>query len=154
MKSKAVTTPLGLMYGRDAIYVDQVHYQYDRRKLLLEGSLNGELGSESDTEKFVPYQLTFEGVYYFRATELDLHFALDDMEDSENMEGPIEHSNWVEYTDSPLLRSAREEGKPELQEMRHFVLYTYDDVFKIGCRSYTLKLHTDLNSQSNESYTL
>ncbi len=131
----AVHTPLGYLYGRDAIYVDKVDYELNDRKVTLTGEFNGALGSESKSDDFIGYTLRFEGVYYFKATELDLHGDYLPT-------GPVDiKSDWLEYRQSALLEQAQKKGKASLKELRHFVLFTYDDVFEIGCRSYELELH-------------
>lgn len=38
---KAVQTPIGVLYGRDAIYLDHVHMNYSKKELILKGEING-----------------------------------------------------------------------------------------------------------------
>ncbi|MFD1888561.1 hypothetical protein [Paenibacillus wenxiniae] len=132
---EAVNTPLGHLYGRDAIYVDKLDYELNHRQVTLTGEFNGGLASESESDDFVKYTLCFEGVYYFKATELDLH-------GDHLPTGKTDiKSDWLEYRQSPLLERAKQKGKRELKELRHFILFTYDDVFEIACQSYQLELH-------------
>jgi hypothetical protein len=132
---EAVITPLGYLYGRDAIYVDKLDYKLGRGHVTLAGEFNGALASESESDDFVMYTLHFEGVYYFSKVELDLH-------GDQPPTGKTDiKSDWLEYRQSPLLERARQKGKQELKELRHFILFTYDDVFEIACQHYELQLH-------------
>ncbi len=133
----AVRTPLGYMYGRDAIYVDKLDYELERRTVTLTGEFNGALGSDAKSDDFIMYTLRLEGVYYFNVVELDLYG--DDVQSVQSQSAYP--SNWLEYRHSTLLDNARQQGKAELQRLRHFILFTYDDVFEIVCRMYTLELH-------------
>lgn len=127
-----VITPLGYLYGRDAIYVDKLYYGLGRR-MTLAGEFNGALASKSESDDFVMYTLRFEGVFYFNMVELDLYS--DQLPPGQS---DIK-SNWLEYRQSPLLERAQQ--NQELKELRHFILFTYDDVFEIACQRYELELH-------------
>ncbi|WPP40011.1 hypothetical protein SK066_15475 [Paenibacillus hunanensis] len=134
---EAVSTPLGYVYGRDAVYVDRLDYELERRHVTLVGEFNGTLASKSESDDFVKYTLCFEGVYYFNAMELDLHGDYLPIGKTDIK------SDWLEYRQSPLLERAKQKAKRELKELRHFILFTYDNVFEIACQNYTLELHVD-----------
>lgn len=134
----AVHTPLGLVYGRDAIYVDKLDYHLDQRELIIQGELNGSLCSESTSDDFIPYRLICSGVYFFQTTELDLY-------DERQLSSLSVRSDWVEYTSSSLLNGASKSAKPALKNLRHFILLTYDDVFEIGCTAYKMEIGASMN---------
>ncbi|WP_157259804.1 hypothetical protein [Paenibacillus sp. OSY-SE] len=53
---KPVETELGFISGRDAIYVYDIHYDYNRRTVTLQGEFNGLLCSDISSEEFIAYE--------------------------------------------------------------------------------------------------
>ncbi|MBP1175679.1 hypothetical protein JOE49_002931 [Paenibacillus sp. PvR133] len=126
---KAVQTPIGALYGRDAIYLDHVHMNYSKKELVLKGEINGGLAVEA-TDGFVPYELIFTEVYYFNMIELDVALHLSDREYTQG-------SSFDELTDTPLLATiASARGK----NLKHLMLKTYDDIVEIACGDYKMTI--------------
>ena len=124
---KAVQTPIGALYGRDAIYLDHVHMNYSKKELVLKGEINGGLAAEA-ADGFVPYELIFTEVYYFNMIELDVALHLSEREYTQG-------SSFDELTDTPLLATiASARGK----NLKHFMLKTYDDIVEIACGDYKM----------------
>ena len=107
-KATAVNTCLGVLKGRDCIYLDQVK-QDALNNLTFTGDINGHLISQCRDEKdWFPYTLTFRRVLTHFACELDTY---------ENMALPVR-----EDFDKGIYR--------------HYRLFTYDDVYNIIAVSY------------------
>jgi hypothetical protein len=125
---KPVTTCIGELHGRDAIYLEAV--LYDGHNLSIRGECNGELASNAQ-EAWVPYLLTFKNVMAFRAIELDSWL------ENHCDEAPDTSSFW-EVIDSIWREQLR--GKVGAT-FRHFGLQTYDDVFDVVCADYEFIAH-------------
>jgi hypothetical protein len=66
---RPIETKIGILSGRDAIYLDS--FEYELQGLLrLSGEFNEKLASRP-VDKFVKYVLTFKNVLAFKVIELD-----------------------------------------------------------------------------------
>ena len=95
-KTTAVNTCLGVLKGRDCIYLDQVK-QDDLNNLTFMGDINGHLISQHRDEKdWFPYTLTFRRVLTHFACELDTY---ENLAGTEHLDGSsfdlIENSSWL-----------------------------------------------------------
>lgn len=125
-----IETSVGIIRGRDAIYLDQVFFDKTRQSIELCGEINGRLCSKNDADlEWIKYSLTFSGILFFTMTELD--FA-----------EPIAPSSFIEIKDSSVIQQMRkaDSAKKLTSSHKHFQLQTYDDVFEIVCRSFELKI--------------
>ncbi|MCE5170832.1 hypothetical protein LQV63_16130 [Paenibacillus profundus] len=127
---KPVETELGFISGRDAIYVYDIHYDYNRRTVTLQGEFNGLLCSDISSEEFIAYEMIFEDVYVFKSIELDVCLELMDTEE-------VTYCSIGEYTESDLLETIK---KARNVHLKHYVIQTYDDVFVIACKHLKLTL--------------
>ena len=123
-KATAVNTCLGVLKGRDCIYLDQVK-QDALNNLTFTGDINGHLISQCRDEKdWFPYTLTFRQVLAYFTCELDTY---ENMAGTEYLDGSsfdlIEDSTWLK---SLPVREDFDKGI-----YRHYRLFTYDDVYKI-----------------------
>lgn len=127
---KAIETELGQIHGRDAIFLDDIQFNYQKNEVELIGEINGLLCSASDDDGFIGYELLFKKVYYFNMVELDV---------SEQMFGDLfnESSSFGEILNSKILRDIKNARGLELKQ---YVIYTYDDVFVIACQEFELRL--------------
>ena len=128
-KATAVNTCLGVLKGRDCIYLDQVK-QDGLNNLTFTGDINGHLVSQHRDEKdWFPYTLTFRRVLAYFSCELDTY---------KNMAGTeyIAGSSFDLIEDSTWLKSlpVREDFDKDIY--RHYRLFTYDDVYNIIAVSY------------------
>ena len=128
-KATAVNTCLGVLMGRDCIYLDQVR-QDALNNLTFTGDINGHLISQHRGEKdWFPYTLTFRRVLAYFACELDIY---------ENLAGTghLGDSSFDLIEDSTWLKSlpVREDFDKSLYQ--HYRLFTYDDVYHIIAVSY------------------
>lgn len=126
MKRVPVETEFGYLFGRDAIFLDEVIY--DCRNLTLKGEFNGILCSKKQNS-YITYEIEFKGVYYFRSIELDVSITLDNKYWHEG-------TNFDEILDSDVLKAI---SKARNLKLRHFLFLTYDDVFEIACQEFVLK---------------
>lgn len=95
-KATAVNTCLGVLKGRDCIYLDQVK-QDGLNNLTFTGDINGHLVSQHRDEKdWFPYTLTFRRVLAYFSCELDTY---KNMAGTEYIAGSsfdlIEDSTWL-----------------------------------------------------------
>lgn len=118
-----VETSVGFLRGRDAVYLDALHY--DGSTLLLQGECNGRLASNTSA-RWIGYALTFTGVLAFQVVELD------SWEHRCSQPVLMESSFW-EVIDSKW--KARLGGKAQPVH-RHIVIQTYDDVVEVICASF------------------
>ena len=108
-KATAVNTCLGVLKGRDCIYLDQVK-QDTLNNLTFTGDINGHLVSQHRDEKdWFPYTLTFRQVLAYFTCELDTY---ENLAGTEYLDGSsfdlIEDSTWLKSLpvreDTTLLR--------------------------------------------------
>ena len=128
-KATAVKTCLGVLKGRDCIYLDQVKRD-GLNNLTFTGDINGHLISQHRDEKdWFPYTLTFRRVLVYFACELDTYETLTE---TKHLDGSsldlIEDSSWLQ---SLPVREDFDKGI-----YRHYQLFTYDDVYNIIAVSY------------------
>ncbi|MDG0876211.1 hypothetical protein L5D93_28885 [Paenibacillus thiaminolyticus] len=129
-KIKAIKTELGEIHGRDAIFLDDIQFNYLKNEVKLIGEVNGLLCTESDDDEFIGYELLFKKVYYFHMVELDVSLQMFD-----NLYN--ESSSFGELYNTKILRDIKNARDLELKQ---YVIYTYDDVFVIACQEFELRL--------------
>ena len=128
-KTTAVNTCLGVLKGRDCIYLDQVKLD-GLDNLTFTGDINGHLISQHRDEKdWFPYTLTFRRVLTHFACELDTY---ENLAGTEHLDGSsfdlIENSSW--------LKSLPVREDFDKSVYRHYRLFTYDVVYNIIAVSY------------------
>ena len=61
-----IETEVGIISGKDAIYLDEIKYDYSKQSVNFIGELNSGLCSKTnDKDEFLKYSLTFFVVLYF-----------------------------------------------------------------------------------------
>ena len=128
-KATVVHTCLGVLNGRDCIYLDQMKRD-DRDNLIFTGDINGHLVSQHrDEKRWFPYTLTFQRVLAYFACELDTY---------ENLAGTghLDGSSFDLIEDSSWLKSLPVREDFDKGIYRHYRLLTYDDVYNIIAVSY------------------
>ena len=128
-KTTAVNTCLGVLKGRDCIYLNQVKRD-SLGNLTFTGDINGHLISQHRDEKdWFPYTITFRQVLAYFTCELDTY---ENLAGTECLDGSsfdlIENSNWLKSL------PVREDFHKDIY--RHYRLFTYDDVYNIIAVSY------------------
>ncbi len=125
-----IETVAGVIYGRDAIFLDDVHFDYQKNIIELRGELNSHLCSKykDDEDSFISYSLTFSGVVAFAMTELDFKDYGSSSFDR------VVNSRWLDE-----MRRKDPSAKVK-SNLEHYLVFTYDDVFDVVCETYELKI--------------
>lgn len=130
--SKLIETEIGVLWGRDCVYLDHTS-KANAGTLLLRGTINCRIvrnylpppGWEQAED--LPFELLFHNVLGFQMLELDAWGTQN--EDlsalSESCFEEVENSMWLKRLHDKLER------------LRHLRLATYDDVFDVLCETYT-----------------
>ena len=135
-----IETVAGEISGRDAIFLDDVRFDYQKKTVELRGELNSTLCSKykDDEDSFIKYSLTFSGVLAFAMTELDFKdYGVSSFD-------RVVNSKWLNGMRGKDLSA---KVKPNLE---HYLVFTYDDVFDIVCESYELKI---LEAEEKQKHT-
>lgn len=138
MKAVVLDTPVGILCGRDCIYLDSAE-QNELRQLMIQGELNSRLiGINRDKPlkniEFIPYLLTFERVIAMTSCELDTH------ENAVKRDDEAEWASFMEIQDSPWLNQLPIRNDIDRSIYRHFRVYTYDVVFDVFAASFTWQI--------------
>ena len=129
-ETQPIETAIGIIDGRDSIYLDAIAYDYSQHTITFSGEINTRLCSASPyTTRWLPYSLTFQAIIGLRQTEEDFYA------------GPYDSSFFV-VTVSPWFDEMRQQDHSGKLGSRHqhFVLATYDDVFDVIAESFALNL--------------
>ncbi len=121
-----IDTELGILSGRDCIYLDKVDLTNGTNTLKLSGEINGNLCSQKRSGLFIPYQFTFSGVLALKMIELDSWDFL-----SESSFDEIKKSTWLKKLD----------GKVNPSEHKHYIIQTYDEVFEVICNKFKFEIN-------------
>lgn len=128
-----IVTDLGVLRGRDCIYLNFVE-QDDIDNMTLSGDINGALVDIHEEEKeWFPYQLMFRGVLACFFCELDTYEDLVGTEDFKDS-----CFNWIE--DSVWLQSLPIRQDFEKSKYTHYCVFTYDIVYHIIAVAYQLEI--------------
>ena len=137
MKFKAIDTPVGIVAGRNAIYLDSIDYNYDARTVSFSGQFDAGLcrGYKGD-KAWIDYTISYRSVIYFRQVELD-HYSPDTLNEIT--------SSIDENTGSELLAALKEieKGNKISPDHKHYLLATYDDIFDVVARDIKIELKMD-----------
>ena len=130
--SEPIETDVGIISGRDAIFLDALKYEISNHSVNFKGELNSNLCSKADkNSENKKYRLEFRNVLYFEAIELDFFSP-----------NPEYKSSFDEIDHSLKLQSMRTEDHSAkvTPAHKHYRLATYDDVFEIIASDYTLEI--------------
>lgn len=148
-KQQPYSTQVGEIYGKDAIFLNNVIYR--NSTLVLQGSFDGDACSKGKKGSWMNFEMTFSDVMYFDVKELDLIDLDDDTY-------PI--SNFDEISNSNLITDFKKiEDKKMTDNFKHFAISTYDDVFTVVCKDLKIELgrikpkdnEIDLNTKIKQS---
>ena len=122
-----IETSLGILKGRDCIYLDKV-YKKDR-SYLFEGEINGRL-LNNGKDSFIKYKLEFKNVISMFTCELDSYDAINT--------NSVYSFEIIE--DSKYLKKLSADKKFDSKAFKHFRFKTYDDIFDIIAKDYALEI--------------
>lgn len=130
-KAVPIITEVGKIWGRDAIFLDEVNV-INESTFELTGEFNGALCSnlkDSDDRK---YRITFKGVHLFKMIELDF-----DESENESSFDIIENSKQI----LQMINDDKTKHIGKIDDTyKHFVFRTYDTVFEIIGKDFELLL--------------
>jgi hypothetical protein len=122
LENRPIHTQLGVISGRDAIYLDTMEQEFNR--IIFKGEFNGIVCTKNETgQEWVPYKLSFNQIQAFDCRELEI-------------------SKWEvvssfdEVVHSGLLNELGLDGKG----YSHYILSTYDYVYSIIAKEFDLEL--------------
>ena len=124
METKPIITDLGIIQYRDTIFLDSVETSIYPLTLKLEGKINGEHCSKEIQNPNILFCLDFFSVEMFNCFELD-HSPVDKFTKSSFDE--VINSSVLEAMDLAVSRN-------------HFIVSTYDYVFKVVAENFNLDL--------------
>ena len=122
-----IETSLGILKGRDCIYLDKV-YKKDR-SYLFEGEINGRLLNNS-VDRYIKYKLEFKNVISMFTCELDSYDAINT--------NSVYSFEIVE--DSKYLKIIAANDELDIESLKHYRLKVYDEVFEIITEDYSLEI--------------
>lgn len=134
-----IETPLGILSGRDAIFLDET--QCDMPSLILRGAFSGSLSSKGRKHLYYDYSLTFFQVQALRVLELDWAEAIYTYKNQNKGQSSFDevlHSSW--------LASLQADATYPLQvidKCKHYRIWTYDHMFDVICSHYELTIQLD-----------
>lgn len=129
---KSVETGIGVISGRDAIYLDEIKFDYSKNSVQLIGEINGRLCSRNSLNlEWIKYSIIFSNILMFQMIELD--FA--DFKGSSSFDEVV-NSTWFEdvrkYDSASKINDSH----------KYYFFKTYDDIFEIVCKNYQLTLQS------------
>ena len=124
---KPIETSLGILKGRDCIYLDKV-YKKDRL-YLFEGEINGRL-LNNGKDGFIKYKLEFKNVVSMFTCELNSYDAI-------NTNGVY---SFEIIENSKYLKTIAANDELDIKLLKHYRLKTYDDVFDIIAKDYVFEI--------------
>lgn len=130
-KHSAIKTSLGVLKGRDCIYLDKLNLS-NKSSLVIEGQINRSLlESPAVTSlKFLPYRLEFIGVLAFKVIDLETW--------SHQFSEEIEvNASFVEVLNSKWIESL---CNNRVNSNRHYLVQTHDNVIEVICRQFKLTI--------------
>jgi hypothetical protein len=131
MEIEPIITDIGIISGRDAIYLDLVEHKDN--VLTFYGEINSDLLNIKDigNDDFIKYTLNFYDVIFYQCYELDL-YSLNLLKSSFDS---IKNSKLIEELNSRKIEKITNEHK-------HYRLATYDYIYEIISSKYILKINT------------
>lgn len=130
---------LGVLYGRDCIFVDNVVQTGSTLKF--KGKINGRLASKIHDNIWIPYELTFKQVIKYSSCELDTFEA------SRNEAYATCKASFFIIQNSECLKKIPIRYDYKKYDYKHFMVCTYDFIFNVLAVDYKLK--HDFNKLEN-----
>ena len=128
---KPIITEVGIIIGRDAIYLDKVNF-INEQTFELVGGFTGSLCENLDDDVETAYSIIFNNVHLFKMMELDF----DEYEYVSSFD-LIENSK-------QLYKMITEDLERNIKKIdnsyQHFIFRTYDTVFEIVGKDFKLIL--------------
>ncbi|MCL2368935.1 MAG: hypothetical protein FWC72_08050 [Oscillospiraceae bacterium] len=128
-KARAIETSVGVLSGRDCIFLDTVMQDADNNSMVFAGDINGNLVAKA--KEWLPYKLKFMQVLAYFCCELDTY---------ENLVNTNSNSSFDVMENSAWLESLPIRCDYDKNDYKHYRLFTYDDVYDIIAIEYQLEI--------------
>ena len=123
---KEIVTQVGIIDGRDSIYLDEVEFTVN--ELIFKGKINGNSCTNNYFKKeWIKYTLKFYNTLYFDCVELDFNKIENQFASSFDL-----------VTNSEIIKSFQNQSKKLTEQHSHYGLFTYDYIFQIIAKSFEL----------------
>ncbi|MCD8416128.1 hypothetical protein G1J88_11910 [Tenacibaculum dicentrarchi] len=129
MNEPIIIEELGKIWGRDAIFLDEIEFDGTHSVKLI-GDFNGSLCESVENDKWISYELTFKGILEFKMTELDFFSNTEYTSSFEKVIGSDIINGFSKSSQNFKLKESH----------NHYVFHTYDDVIEIIACEFELKL--------------
>jgi len=128
LKIEPINTEVGIIKGRDGIFLDKM--EHNGFEIIFYGEL-AENVFNSFGGKDLKYKLIFKDIVFYKCYELDIY--------------PIENlleSSFDLVKNSELLKKlkSRDDQNKIQENHKHYILGTYDNIFEIIATEYNLKI--------------
>lgn len=139
MNEPIITEELGLIYGRDAIFLDKIEFD-ETHSVKLIGEFNSSLckNVNGKNDKYIPYEINFKGILEFKIVELDFY---NNKNYASSFEKIIDSKRISEFKNAY-------DGDIKIKDTHeHYIFHTYDNVIELIASEFKLKLKskTELN---------
>ena len=133
MKIEPINTKVGVIKGRDGIYLHKM--EYNGSEIIFYGELVENLFNNFGG-KDLKYKLTFRNIVFYKCYELDIY----------PMENLLQ-SSFDLIKDSELLKKLKSrDSQNKIQDNhKHYIFGTYDDIFEIIATEYDLIIDNEIN---------
>jgi hypothetical protein len=123
---RSIETPVGVLFGRDTIFLDEFRVAERTTEVWLRGSIVGTHGSRPQSE-YLDYLLSFRNVLAFKVVELESSqaYGLD------GVFGEVMESDWLKEL---------AHGDKFTDDHRHYFVQTYDDVVEVVATDHDLRI--------------
>ncbi len=125
MHTKSIELPVGIITGRNGIYLDEVISSYSPHILTFSGEINGKLCSKNKKNlRWIPYKIGFINVISYECQNIDV-------------------CTWEKLTQSSFDEVSEKcfvNGTAYGDDYRCFYFSTYDYMFKIVAKHYKVDL--------------
>jgi hypothetical protein len=128
--NEPIITEVGIIRGRDAIYLDLME-QKDG-EIILYGEINSSLIElKNKTKKeWLKYKLYFKNVLYYECCELDFYGNM-----------PALRSSFDTINNSKLIETFEIKNNRKINKNhKHFIISTYDYIYEIVSSEYNLEI--------------
>ncbi len=157
-KARCIETPVGIIWGRDALFLNDVAFDHNAGTLSLRTGLSANNCTEPPNDRMASCLITLDGVYCMKMTELDcwelpeaLRFCepVDMTPEGYRAAAPrrsclweLEDSSWIAGMNEIASNDAEDLAvRPRIPgDYRHFVIQTYDDVFEVVALAMEIKI--------------
>ena len=131
MEYRAIKTKeIGIIYGRDAIYLDEFRQIFGTEYCcIFKGEFSSSLTDINSDKHFIPYIFSFSDVIYYQCCELDLYINEKKLDSSFDL---VCNSSLIQELKNGSISSKISE------DHKHYVLQTYDYIFDIIAKDYKL----------------